>query len=156
MRHHCHTVSSKSIGTVTHFWDLKWLRLKCRLSALTLRYTTWPKVCGQPFKCVDLAVSATPIAYRCIKLSTPPCNLHRQTLAVEWPILKSAMTFVIGCHLSNKSVNQISALLELPWSTVSAAIVKWKHLWATKAQPWSGRTQAHRTGLLKRVKNSLS
>jgi hypothetical protein len=32
---------------------------------------------------------------------------------------------VIGCHLSNKSVSQISALLELPWSTVSAIIVKW-------------------------------
>ena len=29
--------------------------------------------------------SATPIAKRCIKLSTQPCNLHRQTLAVEWP-----------------------------------------------------------------------
>jgi hypothetical protein len=40
---------------------------------------------------------------------------------------------VIGCHLS-KSVRQISALLELPWSTVSAVIVKWKRLGATTAQ----------------------
>uniref|UniRef100_UPI00358DF37F voltage-dependent L-type calcium channel subunit alpha-1D-like n=1 Tax=Myxine glutinosa TaxID=7769 RepID=UPI00358DF37F len=46
---------------------------------------------------------------------------------------------VIGCHLSNKSVRQISALLELLWSTVSAVIVKWKRLGATKAQPQSGR-----------------
>ncbi|XP_064876722.1 protein RCC2 homolog [Oncorhynchus nerka] len=46
---------------------------------------------------------------------------------------------VIGCHLSNKSVRQISALLELPRSTVSAVIVKWKRLGATTAQPRSGR-----------------
>jgi transposase len=45
---------------------------------------------------------------------------------------------VIGCRLS-KSFNQISALLELPRSTVSAVIVKWKRLGATKAQPQSGR-----------------
>ena len=42
---------------------------------------------------------------------------------------------VIGCHLSYKSVCQISALLELPWSTVIAVIVKGKRLGATTAQP---------------------
>ena len=42
---------------------------------------------------------------------------------------------VIGCHLSNKSVHEISALLELPMSTVSVVVVKWKHLGATTAQP---------------------
>ena len=46
---------------------------------------------------------------------------------------------IIGCHLSNKSVHQISALLELPRSTVIAVIVKWKRLGATTAQPRSGR-----------------
>ena len=46
---------------------------------------------------------------------------------------------VIGCHPSNKSVCQISALIELPWSTVSAVIVKWKRLEATVAQPRSGK-----------------
>ena len=46
---------------------------------------------------------------------------------------------VKGCHLSNMSVRQISALLELPRSTVSADIVKWKRLGATTAQPRSGR-----------------
>ena len=46
---------------------------------------------------------------------------------------------VIGCHLSNKSVHQISALLELPRSTVSAVIVKWKRLGATIAQSQRGR-----------------
>jgi hypothetical protein len=70
------------------------------------------------------------VADRCIKSSTQPCNLHRQTLAVEWPK---------GCHLSNKSVHQISALLELSLSTLSAVIVNWKRLGATMAQPRSGR-----------------
>ena len=46
---------------------------------------------------------------------------------------------VIGCHLSNKSVHQISALLELPRSTVNAVIVKWKRRGATTAHPQSGR-----------------
>ena len=46
---------------------------------------------------------------------------------------------VIGCYLSNKSVRQISALLEMPQSTVSAVIVKWKRLGATATQPRSGR-----------------
>ena len=58
-------------------------------------------------------------------------------------LLKSSVTFnvaVIGCHLSNKSVRQISALLELTRSTVSVIIVNWKHLGATLAQPKSGRT----------------
>ena len=46
---------------------------------------------------------------------------------------------VIGCHLSNKSVRQMSALLELPRSSVSAVIVKWKCLGATTAHSQSGR-----------------
>ncbi|KAK6299391.1 hypothetical protein J4Q44_G00309010 [Coregonus suidteri] len=68
---------------------------------------------------------------------------------------------VIGCHLSNKSVRKISALLKLPRSTVSAVIVKWKRLGATTAQPRSGRphkvTERDRR-VLKRVarKNRLS
>ena len=45
---------------------------------------------------------------------------------------------IIGCHLSNKSVRQISALLELPRSTVSAVVVKWKRQGATTAQLRSG------------------
>ena len=46
---------------------------------------------------------------------------------------------VIGCHLSNKLVHQIYALLELLRSTISAVIVKWKCPGATAAQPQSGR-----------------
>ena len=69
---------------------------------------------------------------------------------------------VIGCHLSNKSVCQISALLEVPRSTVSADIVKRKHLGETTAQPQSSRPPhkltKHDWRVLKRVarKNGLS
>uniref|UniRef100_A0A8L0DPF7 Myosin IXAb n=1 Tax=Oncorhynchus mykiss TaxID=8022 RepID=A0A8L0DPF7_ONCMY len=42
---------------------------------------------------VNWAISATPVADRCLKSSTLPCNLHRQTLAVDWPVLKSSVTF---------------------------------------------------------------
>ena len=90
---------------------------------------------------MDLAISATPVTDRCIKSSIQPCNLHRQTLAVELPVLKSSdfqRGTVIGSHLSKKSVRQISTLLELPRSTVSVIIVKWKRL-GTRAPLQSGR-----------------
>ena len=62
----------------------------------------------------------------------------------------------MGCHLSRKTVCQISALLELPWSTVSAVIVKGKCLGSTKSQPRKLTEQDHR--VLNRVahKNRLS
>ncbi|XP_076347997.1 uncharacterized protein LOC143245519 [Tachypleus tridentatus] len=46
---------------------------------------------------------------------------------------------VIGCHLSDKPVCQISALLELAQSTVSAVIVKCKRLGVTTVQPRSDK-----------------
>uniref|UniRef100_A0A8K9VEE9 Transposase Tc1-like domain-containing protein n=1 Tax=Oncorhynchus mykiss TaxID=8022 RepID=A0A8K9VEE9_ONCMY len=63
---------------------------------------------------------------------------------------------VIGCHLSMKSVCQISALLELPRSTVSTVIMKWKRLGAAMAQLRSGRP--HKFTEQNRIarKNSLS
>ena len=33
---------------------------------------------------------------RCIKSSTQPCNLHRQTLTVEWLVLKRSATFNVA------------------------------------------------------------
>ena len=53
-----------------------WILSECTV------YTIYTKVCEYPFKLVDSAISATPDADRCIKLSTQPCDLHRQTLAV--------------------------------------------------------------------------
>ncbi|CAI9591661.1 unnamed protein product, partial [Staurois parvus] len=46
---------------------------------------------------------------------------------------------VIGCHLYNKSICEISLLLNIPRSTVSGIITKWKQLGTTATQPRSGR-----------------
>ncbi|CAI9603113.1 unnamed protein product, partial [Staurois parvus] len=46
---------------------------------------------------------------------------------------------VIGCHLCNKSIREISLLLNIPRSTVSGIITKWKQLGTTATQPRSGR-----------------
>ena len=46
---------------------------------------------------------------------------------------------VIGCHLCNKSSREISSLLNIPQSTVSCTIRKWKQLGTTATQPRSGR-----------------
>ncbi|CAI9599818.1 unnamed protein product [Staurois parvus] len=46
---------------------------------------------------------------------------------------------VIGCHLCNKSIHEISLLLNIPRSTVSGVITKWKQLGTTSTQPPSGR-----------------
>ncbi|CAI9580686.1 unnamed protein product [Staurois parvus] len=48
---------------------------------------------------------------------------------------------VIGCHLCNKSICEISLLLNIPWSTVSGIITKWKQLGTTATQPRSERGQ---------------
>ncbi|CAI9613568.1 unnamed protein product, partial [Staurois parvus] len=46
---------------------------------------------------------------------------------------------VIGCHLCNKSIREISLLLNIPRSTVSGIITQWKQLGITAIQPPSGR-----------------
>ncbi|CAI9594072.1 unnamed protein product [Staurois parvus] len=46
---------------------------------------------------------------------------------------------VIGCHLCNKSIRDISFLLNIPQSTVSGIITKWKKLGTTATQTRSGR-----------------
>ncbi|CAI9535399.1 unnamed protein product, partial [Staurois parvus] len=45
---------------------------------------------------------------------------------------------VIGCHLCNKSTREISLLLNIPRSTVSGIMTKWKQLGTTATQPQSG------------------
>ncbi|CAI9589642.1 unnamed protein product, partial [Staurois parvus] len=44
---------------------------------------------------------------------------------------------VIGCHLCNKSIRDISWLLNIPRSTVNGIITKWKQLGTTATQPQS-------------------
>ncbi|CAI9576255.1 unnamed protein product, partial [Staurois parvus] len=41
--------------------------------------------------------------------------------------------------LCNKSIREISLLLNIPWSTTSGIKTKWKQLGATATQPESGR-----------------
>ncbi|CAI9582237.1 unnamed protein product, partial [Staurois parvus] len=48
---------------------------------------------------------------------------------------------VIGCHLCNKSICEIYLLLNIPLSTDSGIITKWKHLGTTATQPQSERGQ---------------
>ncbi|CAI9537809.1 unnamed protein product [Staurois parvus] len=52
---------------------------------------------------------------------------------------------MIGCHLCTKSMRDISWLLNIPRSTVSGIITKWKQLGTTATQPPSGRPR-HMTG----------
>ncbi|CAI9590243.1 unnamed protein product [Staurois parvus] len=46
---------------------------------------------------------------------------------------------VIGCHLCNKSICKSSLLLNIPRSSVSGIITKWKQLGTTATQPRRGR-----------------
>ncbi|CAI9558405.1 unnamed protein product [Staurois parvus] len=48
---------------------------------------------------------------------------------------------VIGCHLCNKSIHEISLLLNIPQATVNGIITKWKQLGTTATQPPSERGQ---------------
>ncbi|CAI9572699.1 unnamed protein product, partial [Staurois parvus] len=51
---------------------------------------------------------------------------------------------VIGCHLCNKSIREISLILNIPRSTVSGIITEWKQL-GTATQPPSGRPSQMKT-----------
>ncbi|CAI9618622.1 unnamed protein product [Staurois parvus] len=44
-------------------------------------------------------------------------------------------------RLCNKSIREISLLLNIPWSTVSGIIIKWKQLRTTATQQPSGRSR---------------
>ncbi|CAI9590911.1 unnamed protein product [Staurois parvus] len=46
---------------------------------------------------------------------------------------------LIGCHLCNMSIREISLLLNISQSTVSGIITKWKQLGTTATQPRSGK-----------------
>ncbi|CAI9539695.1 unnamed protein product, partial [Staurois parvus] len=48
---------------------------------------------------------------------------------------------VIGCHLCNKSICEISLLLNIPRPTASGIITKWKQLETTETQSQNERGQ---------------
>ena len=79
------------LNTVFCYFFTNWLDSACS----TGTYTIYTKVCGHPFKLVDLAISATPVAERCVKSSTQPCNLHRQ-IGSRMALLKSTVTFKVA------------------------------------------------------------
>ncbi|CAI9552413.1 unnamed protein product [Staurois parvus] len=61
----------------------------------------------------------------------------------------------IGERLCNKSIRDFSWLLNIPRSTVSGIITKWKQLGTTATQPPSGRPR-HMTGRGQRMLNEHS
>ncbi|CAI9572998.1 unnamed protein product [Staurois parvus] len=60
---------------------------------------------------------------------------------------------VIGCHLCNKSIHEISWLLNIPRSTVSGIITKWKQL-GTATQPRKKMTERGQRMLKRTVHRS--
>ncbi|CAI9555692.1 unnamed protein product [Staurois parvus] len=71
-------------------------------------------------------------------MQTASTNIcERMSCSQELSELKHGI--VIGCHLCNKSICEISLLLNIPRSTVSSTIIKWKQLGTTENQPRSGR-----------------
>ncbi|CAI9555848.1 unnamed protein product [Staurois parvus] len=57
---------------------------------------------------------------------------------------------VIGCHLCNKSIHEISLILNIPRSTVSGIIKKWKQL-GTTARSERGHLSAQKSPTVCRV-----
>ncbi|CAI9583832.1 unnamed protein product, partial [Staurois parvus] len=100
-------------------------------------YTTYiAKRIGTPLQIIVFRYSNHLHSHRCINTaSTNICERmgHSQKLSE----LKRGT--VIGCHLCNKSIHEISLLLNIPRSTVSGIITKWKQLGTTATQPRSGR-----------------
>ena len=93
------------------------------------KYTIYTKVWGHPIILVS---------DRCITSSTQPHNHHKPTLAVEWHYWRAP--WLSTWHRQRmppfRSSNFCPARA-VPLSTVSAVIMKWKRLVATKAQPQS-------------------
>ncbi|CAI9549943.1 unnamed protein product [Staurois parvus] len=48
---------------------------------------------------------------------------------------------MIGCQLCNKSIHEMSLLLNIPRSTVSGIITKWKQLVTARTQPQSAHAE---------------
>ncbi|CAI9584770.1 unnamed protein product, partial [Staurois parvus] len=64
-----------------------------------------------------------------------------ERISCSQELSKFKRSTVIGCHLCNKSIREISLLLNIPQSTVSSIITKWKQLGTTATQPRSERGQ---------------
>ncbi|CAI9574504.1 unnamed protein product, partial [Staurois parvus] len=73
------------------------------------------------------------------------CRLLLQTFVKDWVALRSSVNSSVGtvidCHLCNKSICEISLLLNIPRSTLNGIITKWKQLGTTATQPRSDRSR---------------
>ncbi|CAI9589079.1 unnamed protein product, partial [Staurois parvus] len=104
------------------------------LSFNSPRYTILPNALGHPSKSLDSRIPITSMATG-MQTSTNICE--RMNRSQELSEFKRGT--VIGCHLCNKSISEISLLLNIPRSTVGGIITKWKQLGTTATQPQSGR-----------------
>ncbi|CAI9610630.1 unnamed protein product [Staurois parvus] len=95
------------------------------------------KSIGTPLQIIGFWCSNHFHGHRCIT-----CRLLLQTFVNKWVALRSSVTSkhgtVIGCHLCNKSIHDISWPLNIPRSIVSGIVTKWKQL-ETTTQLQSGR-----------------
>ncbi|CAI9594221.1 unnamed protein product, partial [Staurois parvus] len=79
-------------------------------------------VLGHPSKSLDSGVPITSVATGMLTVSTNICE--RMGRSQELSEFKCGT--VIGCHLCNKCICEISLLLNIPRSTVSGIITRWK------------------------------
>ncbi|CAI9603905.1 unnamed protein product, partial [Staurois parvus] len=98
-------------------------------------YTILPKVLEHPSKSSN---SGVPITSMTIGMQTASTNIFER-MGGSQELTEFKRGTVIGCHLGNKSIREISLLLNIPWSPVSGIITKWKQLGTTATQPQSGR-----------------
>ncbi|CAI9554139.1 unnamed protein product [Staurois parvus] len=107
----------------------------CTTLYFFLRYTILPIVLGHTSKSLDSGVPITSMATGMQTASTNICERMGQSQELS----EFKRGTVIGCQLCNKSIHEISLLLNIPWSNVSGIITKWKQLGTTATQPRSGR-----------------
>ncbi|CAI9609943.1 unnamed protein product, partial [Staurois parvus] len=94
------------------------------------------KSLGTPLQIIGLRCSNHLHGHSCMQTaSTNIC----ERMGRSQELSDSKCGAVIGCHLCNKSIRDISLLLNIPWSSVSGIITKWKQLVTTASQPPSGR-----------------
>ncbi|CAI9588749.1 unnamed protein product, partial [Staurois parvus] len=110
---------------------------------ILFNYTILPKVLGHLSKSLDLGVpnQSWPQVYKIkhLGMQTASTNIcERMGHSPELSEFKYST--VIVCHLCNKSIREISLLLNIPQSTVSSIITKCKQLRTTATQPRSGRS----------------
>ncbi|CAI9561693.1 unnamed protein product, partial [Staurois parvus] len=98
-------------------------------------YTILAKALAPPSKSLDSGVPITSMATGMQTASTNIC----ERMGRSQELSDSKRGTVIGCHLCNKSIRDISWLLNIPRPTVSGIVTKWKQLGTTATQPPSGR-----------------